>query len=106
VEPFSIKNTDSLGNVLYKTSTEIGLQHSKELSSLKRTDTYITNSMVDSTGNAPKSNSTQPVHYIFADNVYTNLEHIRAKEAMDANSYKNIPKQLTPVTIMVVDTIS
>ncbi len=106
VEPFIIKNTDSLENVLYKTSTDIGLQNSKELSSLKAADTYGTISMVDSTGNAPKSSSAQPVHYIFADDVYTNLEQISAKEAMDINSNKNIPKQLTPVTIMVVDTIS
>jgi len=62
--------------------------------------------MVDSTGNAPNNTSTQPVHYIFADDVYTNLEQISAKEAMDINFNKNIPKQLTPVTIMVVDTIS
>jgi hypothetical protein len=31
---------------------------------------------------------------------------ISAKEAMDINNNKNNPKQLTPVTIMVVDTIS
>jgi hypothetical protein len=62
--------------------------------------------MVDSTGNEPKSISTQTVCYIFADDVYTNLEQISAKEAMDINSNKNIPKQLTQVTIMVVDTIS
>jgi hypothetical protein len=106
VEPFSIKNTNSLENILYKTSTDIGLQNSKELSSLKKTDTYSTISTVDSTGSAPKSTSTQPVHYIFADDVYTNLKQISAKEAMDINSNKNIPKQLTPVTIMVVDSIS
>jgi hypothetical protein len=63
-------------------------------------------STVDSTGNAPKSTSTQTVCYIFADDVYTHLEQISAKEAMDINSNKNVPKQLTPVTIMVVDTIS
>jgi hypothetical protein len=62
--------------------------------------------MVDFTGNAPKSTSTQAVRYIFADDVCTNLDQIRAKEAMDINFNKNIPKQLTPVTIMVVDTIS
>ncbi len=62
--------------------------------------------MVDSTGIAPKSTSTQTVHYIFADDVYTNLKQISAKEAMDINSNKNNPKQLTPVTIMVVYTIS
>jgi hypothetical protein len=62
--------------------------------------------MVDSTGNAPISSSTQPVHYIFADDVCTNLEQISAKEAIDINFNKNIPKQLTPVTIIVVDSIS
>jgi hypothetical protein len=63
-------------------------------------------SIVDSTGNAPKSTSTQHVRYIFADDVHTKLGQISAKEASDINSNKNIPKQLTPVTIMVVDTIS
>ncbi len=104
--PFNIENTNSLGNVLYKMSTDIGLQNSKELSGLKRTDTYSTISMVDSNGNAPISTSEQSVHYIFADDVYFNLEQISAKEAMDVYSHKNVPQQLTPVTIMVLDTIS
>ncbi len=73
---------------------------------MKTTDIYGTISSVDSTGNTPKSISTQPVCYIFADDVYTNMEQVSAKEAMDINPNKNIPKQLTPVTIMVVDTIS
>jgi hypothetical protein len=106
VELFSIENTGSLENMLYKMSTDIGLQNSKELSSLKKTNTYSAILMIDSTGNAPKSTHTQTVHYIFADDVYTNLEQISTKEAIDTNSNKNIPKQLTPVTTMVVDTIS
>jgi hypothetical protein len=61
--------------------------------------------MVASTGNAPKSTSTQTVRNIVTDEVYTNLVQISAKEAMDIESNKS-PKQLTPVTIMVVDTIS
>jgi hypothetical protein len=73
---------------------------------LKTADTYDTISMVNPTGKAPKNTSTQTVCYIFADDVYTNLEQISAKDAMDINSNKNIPKQLTPVTIMVVDTVS
>jgi hypothetical protein len=101
---FCIENTDSLENVPYKTSTNIGLQNSIELSSFKKTDTYSTISMVDSTGNAPNNTSTQPVCYIFADDVYTNLEQITAKEARDINM--NTLTQLSPVTIMVVDTIS
>ncbi len=72
--------------------------------SLKKTDNYSTISRVDSTRNAPNNTSTQPVGYIFEDDVHTNLEQISAKEAMVIN--KNIPKQLTQVTIMVVDTIS
>ncbi len=63
MEPFSIENTDSLETVLYKMSTDIGLQNSKELSSLKTADVCDTISTVDSSGNAPKSTSTQPVHY-------------------------------------------
>ncbi len=55
-----------------------GPHHSKQLSSLTKTDTYSTISMVDSTGNAPNNNSIQPVHYIFADDIYTNLEQISA----------------------------
>jgi hypothetical protein len=38
--------------------------------------------------------------------LYTNLEQISAKEAIDINSNKNVSKQLTSVIIMVVDTIS
>jgi hypothetical protein len=59
---------------------ESGLHHSKQLSSLKKTVSYSTISMVDFTGNAPKNTSTQPVCYIFADDVYTNLEQISSKE--------------------------
>ena len=59
--------------------------------------------MVDSTGSTRNSTRTHLVHYIFVDDVYTHLEQISAKEAMDIN--KNVPKQLRPVTIMVVETI-
>jgi hypothetical protein len=69
-------------------STDKELQHSKELSSLKKTGTYSTIPTLDSTGNAPKSNSTQSVHYVLADDVYTNLEQISAKEAIDVNCHK------------------
>ncbi len=68
-------------------------------------DFYSTISSEKSTGNAPKKPSTQPVYHIVTDEVYTNLEQSNAKEAMDVKSNKNSPKQLTPVTIMVVDTI-
>ncbi len=59
VEPFSTKNTNSLETVVYEMSTNIGLQNSNELSSLKTADLYSTISTVDSTGNVPKSPSTR-----------------------------------------------
>jgi hypothetical protein len=74
------------------------------LSRLQKTDISGIISRTDSTGNAPNNTNTYRVCYIFADDVYINLEQISAKEAMDIN--KNIPKQLSPVTIMVVDTTS
>ncbi len=40
VEPFGIKNTESLETVLYKTSMNVELQNSNELSSLKTADLY------------------------------------------------------------------
>jgi hypothetical protein len=58
------------------------------LSSLKTADLYGTISMVDSTGNAPKSPSTQPVHHIATEEVYTNLVQHSTKEAMDIKSNK------------------
>jgi hypothetical protein len=106
VESLSIENTGKLATVLYETSTNVELQISNELSSLKAMDFYGTISSEKSTGNAPKKLSTQPVYHIVTDEVYTNLEQSNAKEAMDVKSNKNSPKQLTPVTIMVVDTIS
>jgi hypothetical protein len=85
---------------------ESGLHHSKQLSSLKTAAIYSTFSRVASTGNAPKNLSTQSVRHIVTDEVYTNLVQISTKEAMDIKSNKNSPKQLTPVIIMAVDTIS
>ncbi len=70
---------------------ESGLQNSKEVSSLKETDTYSTISIVDSTGNAPNNTSTQPVCYIFTGDVYTNLEQISAK-AKDAKESIRMPQ--------------
>jgi hypothetical protein len=58
VELFSIQNTNSLENILSEMSTNLESQNSKELFSLKKTDTYSTISMVDSTGNAPTRTST------------------------------------------------
>ena len=104
--PRQWENTGKLATVLYETSTNVELQINNELSSLKAMDFYGTISSEKSTGNAHKKLSTQPVYHIITDEVYTNLEQSSAKEAMDVKSNKNSPKQLTPVTMMVVDTIS
>ncbi len=103
METLGIKKLET---VLYKTSTKVELQISNELSSLKAIDFYGTISTEKSTGNAPKNISTQSACHIITDELYTNLEQSNAKDAMDIESNKNSPKQLTPVTIMVVDTIS
>jgi hypothetical protein len=54
LEPLSIENMGILATVLYKTSTNVELQISNELSSLKAMDYYSTISSEKSTGNAPK----------------------------------------------------
>ncbi len=61
VEPFGIKNTKSLETVLYKISTNVELQNSNEMSSLKTADLYGIIYTVDSTGNAPQN----PVHKLY-----------------------------------------
>jgi hypothetical protein len=73
VEPFIIENTKSLETILKEMSTNVELQNSNELSSLKIADLYGTISTVDSTWNAPQNPSTQPVRRIITDEVYTNL---------------------------------
>jgi hypothetical protein len=71
---------------------------------LRKTDSCNTISTENSTGNAP--NSTNNAQYILTDEVYTNLENSNAKKAICIKANKDTQKYLTPVTIMVVDTIS
>jgi hypothetical protein len=54
VEPLGIENMGKLAAVLYKMSTNVELQISNELSSLKAMDFYGTISSEKSTGNASK----------------------------------------------------
>ncbi len=86
MEPLGIENTEKLETVLYETSTNVGLQISNELSSLKAIDFYGRISMVDFTGNAPKNLTTQSVCHIVTDEVYTILVQLSSKEAMDVKS--------------------
>ena len=69
VEPLGIKNTENLETLLYEMSTNVGLQNSNDLSSLKAIDFYGTISTLDSTGSAPKNLSTQSVRLIVTDEV-------------------------------------
>ncbi len=86
VETLGIKKLET---ILYKTSTNVELQISNELSSLKAIDYYSTISTEKSTGNAQKNISKQSACHIVTDEVYTNLEQSNAKEAMDIKSNKN-----------------
>ncbi len=100
MEVVSTVCTGSLETVLHKNSPTRGLLISKQLS----TDSCNTISTENSTGNAP--NSINNAQYILTDEVYTNLEKSNAKKAIGIKANKNTQKYLTPVTIMVVDTIS
>ena len=100
MEAFSTVCTGSLETVLHENSPTRGLLTSKQLSK----DSCNTISIEKSTGNAP--NSINNAQYILTDEVYTNLEKSNAKKAIGIKNNANAQKHLTPVTIMVVDTIS
>ncbi len=100
MEAFSTVCTGSLETVLHKNSPTRGLLISKQLS----TDSCNTISTEYSTGNAP--NSINNAQYILTDEVYTNLEKSNAKKAIGIKANADAQKYLTPVIIMVVDTIS
>jgi hypothetical protein len=80
VEPLGIENTGKLATVLYETSTNVELQISNELSSLKAMDFYGTISLEKSTGNAPKKLSTHIRNGIMPHLWGINLSHIYARE--------------------------
>ncbi len=94
--------TESLENVLYN----LGLQHSKQLSSLVKNVFYSTNIISDSTRNILKGLDTLNKCHIYADEVYTISEDSSSDRQHDKPK-QSVPTNLTPVTIiiMVVDTI-
>ena len=94
-------SSDCLEHVLYK----LGLHHSKLLSSLAETDFHSTNLNLDSTRNAPTILNALSIHHIYADDVYAISEVDDSVKKMD-KPRKVVPKNLTPVTIMVLETIS
>ena len=89
-----------LGSVQYK---NLGILTSKQLSRIMNSDFNGTNSSMFSTGNAPKD--------LIINQCYM-ADHIDAKSNIDSkkgkrNSFPDSPqnRNLTPVTIMVVDSI-
>jgi hypothetical protein len=92
--------TPDLGSVQYK---NLGILTSKELSRITNPDFNGTDSSIFSTGNAPKD--------LIIEQCYM-ADHIDAKSKIDSKKKKRnrIPdspqdRNLTPVTIMVVDSI-
>jgi hypothetical protein len=94
-------STDCLEKVLY----DLGLLHSKQMSDLVTIDTLNTTSNLESTRNTQKTLNARNTHYKNIDYVYAMSEHDGSKAAVD-KPLKNVSNNLTPVTIMVVDTIS
>jgi hypothetical protein len=93
-------NCTGLGSVLYK---KIGIQTSKQLSRITNSDFNGTNFSTFSTGNAPKN--------LIMDQCYM-ADYIDAKSKIDSrkrkrNCISDSPqnRNLTPVTIMVADSI-
>ena len=96
----STLRTDCPEKVLY----DLGLLTNKQLSGSSKTDFYSTKINLDSTRNALATLNTKVIHYNYANCVYAMSEHKNNKKKMDKPT-KVVPSNLTPVTIMVVDTI-
>ena len=75
------------------------------MSDSSKIDFYSTKINPDSTRNALTTLSTKVNHHNFANHVYAMSEHKNSTQKMDKPT-KVVPNNLTPVTIMVVDTIS
>ncbi len=79
--------------------------HSKLLSSLTKTDHCSKKFSLGYTRKAPKNLNESSMLETCADEVYAISEDDGSDKEVDKPK-KNIPQNLTPVTIMVVDTIS
>ncbi len=82
-----------------------GLTRSKQLSSLTKTDHCSTNFSLGSTRKAPKMLNESPMLETWTEEVYAISEDDGSDKEVDKPK-KNVPQNFTPVTIMVVDTIS
>jgi hypothetical protein len=70
-----------------------------------RTDFHNTIIPLDSTRNAPKRSYATTKCHVYADEVYAMSED-SSDDRQRKKAKKSVPTNLTPVTIMVVDTIS
>ncbi len=70
-----------------------------------KTDFRNTNIPLDSTRNAPKQSHATTKCHIYADDVYAMSED-SSDDRQHKKAKKSVPTNLTPVTIMIVDTIS
>jgi hypothetical protein len=70
-----------------------------------KTDFYNTNILLDSTRNTPKSLHATNKCHIYDDDEYARSED-SSGDRHHKKSKKSVSTNLTPVTIMVVDTIS
>ncbi len=75
------------------------------MSILTKTDCYNTIIPIDSTRNVPKRPYATTTCHIYADEVYAMSED-SSDDRQHKKAKKSVPTNLTPVTIMVVDTIS
>ena len=75
------------------------------MSDLVTIDTLNTTSKLESTRNAQKNLKDRNTHYKNIDDVYAMSKHDDRETAVD-KPLKTVSNNLTPVTIMVVDTIS
>ncbi len=75
------------------------------MSDLVTIDTLNTTSKLESTRNAQKTLKDRNTHYKNIDDVHAMSKHDDRETAVD-KPLKTVSNNLTPVTIMVVDTIS
>ena len=98
----SIQTCTALENVLYE---NVKLLESRKLSEIEYLGTYNTNSTVFSTGNAPQNLHVD--HCMMTDTTHAESKQGSKKRKRGTENPQNpsLNKNLTPVTILVVDTI-
>ncbi len=91
---------------MYDFEYELEIHSRKQLPSLMRThDFRNTNIPLDYTRNTPKRSHATTKRHIYADDVYAMSED-SSDDRQHKKAKTSVPTNLTPVTIMVVDTTS